>query len=63
SVREGRDNDPRFFSRMKPTGVWADLIRTRFRVACAKHGIGKAGIDLDCAQFRKPSRAGQLDLF
>ncbi|MCY1671875.1 PA0069 family radical SAM protein [Novosphingobium sp. SL115] len=63
SVREGRDNDPNFFTRMKPKGVWADLIRTRFRVACQKHNIGKAHIDLDCAQFKKPSRAGQLDLF
>lgn len=63
SVREGRDNDPNFFTRMKPKGVWADLIRTRFRVACQKHGIGKAHIDLDCSQFKKPSRGGQLDLF
>lgn len=63
SVRDGRDNDANFFSRMKPTGVWADLIRTRFRVACAKHDIGRASIDLDCSKFRKPSRHGQLDLF
>lgn len=63
SVRDGRDNDSRFFTRMKPTGVWADLIRNRFRVACRKHGIGKAAIDLDCSQFKKPSRGGQLDLF
>ncbi|MFM2372349.1 MAG: hypothetical protein RIS85_2071 [Pseudomonadota bacterium] len=63
SVRNGRDNDPSFFTRMKPKGVWADLIRTRFRVACQKHSIGKAHIDLDCTQFKKPSRGGQLDLF
>ena len=31
SMRGGRDNDPEFFTRMKPQGVWADLIRTRFR--------------------------------
>ncbi|MBB3860270.1 DNA repair photolyase [Novosphingobium hassiacum] len=63
SVRGGKDNDADFFTRMKPTGVWADLIRNRFRVACRKHGIGRAQIDLDCSQFRKPSRNGQLDLF
>ena len=63
SVREGSDNDPRFFTRMKPKGVWADLIRTRFRIAARKHGIVGARIDLDCKQFRKPSRDGQLDLF
>lgn len=63
SVRGGKDNDAQFFTRMKPDGVWADLIRTRFRVACRKYGIGKAHLDLDCAQFRKPSPNGQLDLF
>ena len=63
SVREGRDNDPRFFTRMKPKGVWADLVRNRFRVACQKYGIGKTEVDLDCTQFRKPGRGGQLDLF
>lgn len=63
SVRGGKDNDAQFFTRMKPNGVWADLIRTRFRVACRKHGIAKAHLDLDCAQFRKPSPNGQLDLF
>ncbi|MEL7519833.1 MAG: PA0069 family radical SAM protein, partial [Pseudomonadota bacterium] len=26
SIRNGRDNDPDFFTRMKPTGVWADLL-------------------------------------
>jgi DNA repair photolyase len=63
SVRGGKDNDAQFFTRMKPNGVWADLLRTRFRVASRKHGIGKAHIDLDCSQFRKPSPHGQLDLF
>lgn len=63
SVRGGKDNDAQFFTRMKPHGVWADLLRTRFRIACRKHGIGKAQLDLDCSQFRKPSPGGQLDLF
>ena len=63
SVRGGRDNDPRFFTRMKPQGVWADLIRTRFRIACRRHGICKADMPLDCTQFRKPSLDGQLTLF
>lgn len=63
SVRGGKDNDAQFFTRMKPNGIWADLLRTRFRVACRKHGIGKAKIDLDCSQFKKPSPHGQLDLF
>ena len=62
SVRDGKDNDPGFFSRMKPQGVWADLFRTRFRLACRRAGIGQVKIDLDCAGFRRPSANGQLSL-
>ena len=62
SVREGKDNDPGFFSRMKPQGVWADLFRTRFRLACKRAGIAQVKIDLDCGGFRRPSVYGQLSL-
>jgi DNA repair photolyase len=62
SVRGGRDNDPDFFSRMKPQGVWADLFRTRFRLATRRLGMNKVEIDLDVRGFRKPSPDGQLSL-
>ena len=62
SIRNGRDNDPNFFSRLKPTGVWADLFRARFRVACKRAGLGKAKFELDCTQFRPPAVGGQLRL-
>ncbi|HEX8058873.1 MAG TPA: PA0069 family radical SAM protein [Novosphingobium sp.] len=62
SIRDGRDNDPDFFSRMKPTGVWADLFRTRFRLACKRLEINKVRLELDVSQFRRPSPHGQLDL-
>jgi hypothetical protein len=39
SIRSGRDNDPEFFSRMRGRGVWAQLLRTRFRLACRKFGL------------------------
>ena len=39
SIRSGRDNDPEFFSRMRGQGVWAQLLRTRFRLACRKFGL------------------------
>ncbi len=58
----GRDNDPDFFSRMNPSGVWADLFRSRFDIACRKAGIGKARIELDCSQFRRPELGGQMRL-
>ena len=35
SIREGRDNDPNFFQRMRGSGPWADLIRTRFKIGRA----------------------------
>jgi len=62
SIRGGRDNDPNFFSRMKPAGVWADLFRARFRLACKRAGIAKQKFELDCTQFRPPSPGSQLRL-
>ncbi|MFO6447470.1 PA0069 family radical SAM protein [Erythrobacter sp. NE805] len=61
-MRGGRDNDPNFHSRFNPQGVWADLIRARFRVACRKAGIAKARFDLDASRFRPPRSDGQLAL-
>ena len=58
----GRDNDGKFFSRMKPRGVWADLFRARFRLACKRAGIRQVKIELDCRGFRKPSVDGQMRL-
>ena len=62
SIRGGKDNDPDFFSRMKPQGVWADLFRTRFRLACKRLGLNKVAMELDISGFRKPSANGQLSL-
>ena len=67
SMRGGRDNDPDFFTRMKPEGVWADLFRRRFRVAARRLGMGRLDMGtpdlaLDCSDFRPPSRDGQLSL-
>ena len=63
SLRGGRDNDPAFFTRMKPQGVWADLIRTRFRIARQRAGIAQERAHLDCTRFRPPAADGQLALF
>jgi DNA repair photolyase len=62
SVRGGRDYDSTWFTRMKPQGVWADLFRMRFRLACRRFGLNKVEIDLDRSQFRRPSVDGQLSL-
>ncbi|MEO0698446.1 MAG: PA0069 family radical SAM protein [Pseudomonadota bacterium] len=64
---KGRDNDPDFFSRTKPKGVWADLLRSRFRIACKRAGIGQGSdrhrFELDCSRFRPPEVGGQMRLF
>jgi DNA repair photolyase len=62
SLRGGRDNDPEFFSRMRGSGPWADLLRTRFRIACRKHGLNRERIELRTDLFRAP-RGAQGDLF
>jgi DNA repair photolyase len=62
SLRGGRDNDPEFFSRMRGSGPWAELLRTRFRIACRKHGFNGERIQLRTDLFRAP-RGPQGDLF
>ncbi len=67
-MRGGRDNDPRFGSRMTGTGLFAELIEKRFDLACRRfglngHGAGRKPPSLDCSRFRPPSAAGQMSLF
>lgn len=60
SLRGGRDNDPRFGHRMRPQGVWADLLRARFQKAVARLGIPQTRITLRSDLFRRPSDQGEL---
>jgi DNA repair photolyase len=64
-MRGGRDNDPRFGSRMRGEGEFAELIRQRFHLACRKHGIGRGrDIVLDRSKFAPPREASpQGELF
>ena len=67
-VRGGKDNDPRFGTRMSGTGNFAELIEKRFELACRRyglngHGAGRRAVPLDCSRFRRPSVSGQLGLF
>lgn len=54
SLRGGRDNDPRFGHRMRVQGVWADLLRSRFRKALLRYGIAQERITLRTDLFRPP---------
>lgn len=63
-MRDGRDNDPRFGTRMHGEGIWASLLRQRFEKACARLGLNRERIELDLSAFRPPAaQAGQGSLF
>jgi DNA repair photolyase len=61
--RGGRDNDPRFGTRMRGTGAWAEMLGARFELARKRLGLnGDRTPELDTAQFRPPRGEGQLEL-
>jgi len=62
-MREGRDYNADFATRMKGTGQWADLIRQRFDAACARLGLGRGRLELRNELFQPPRLGPQLDLF
>ncbi|MGQ0564847.1 MAG: PA0069 family radical SAM protein [Gemmobacter sp.] len=66
-VRElhgGRDYDPAFGVRFRGQGVWADLMRRRFEVACARLGLAVRMPPMRCDLFAVPWGArDQLSLF
>jgi len=54
-MRGGRDNDPRFGSRMKGEGQFAELLAKRFEIACKRLGLNAGGRKrLDTTKFRRP---------
>lgn len=50
-MRGGKDYDANFATRMKGSGVWAELIAQRFHKACARLGLNRVRHALDIAQF------------
>jgi len=62
SIRGGRDNDPRFGSRMRGEGAWYDLLAARVRLAKRRVGIDGERLSLRCDLFRPPAGA-QGELF
>jgi DNA repair photolyase len=78
-MRGGKDYDSSFDTRMKGEGVWAELIRQRFKIASERLGLtghGSRFQRMDASQFTRPlvvpplgarartaAAAGQLDLF
>lgn len=63
-MRGGRDNDPRFGSRMRGTGPLAELLRARFKIASRRLGLESSrNFASNTTLFRPPRAAGaQMDL-
>ncbi|UCE87490.1 MAG: PA0069 family radical SAM protein [Deltaproteobacteria bacterium] len=62
AMRGGRLNDPRFGSRMRGSGIFAEQIQLLHRMACRRAGLATRGPELSCAAFRRPA-GPQLELF
>ena len=64
-IRGGKENDPRFGSRMHGEGEFATLIRQRFDIATRKAGLGRTrDITLDTSCFVPPRKSSpQAELF
>jgi DNA repair photolyase len=64
-LRGGKDNDPNFGTRLRGTGLLAELLRKRFENACQRLGLNHArrSLDIDTSRFKRPQTSGQLDLF
>ena len=60
--RGGKLNDPRFGSRMRGEGIFAEQMDQMFDVACRKAGIADNEVKLSTAAFRRRETA-QLSLF
>jgi DNA repair photolyase len=63
-MREGKDYDSQWGSRMTGKGPVADMLSKRFDLAARKHGLSGRWDGLDLSQFRVPPKPGdQLALF
>lgn len=63
-TRGGELNDPRFGSRMRGEGNYAQQIEQTFRVFARRYGLDRRLPELDCSQFIPPLPAnGQQRLF
>ncbi|UHL64289.1 PA0069 family radical SAM protein [Paralcaligenes sp. KSB-10] len=63
-MRGGKAYDSDFKTRMRGTGVFADLLEQRFQKACAKAGLNQGRKRLSTEFFRRPpERKAQLNLF
>lgn len=62
-MRGGKDYDSDFATRMKGTGLFAELISKRFRLACARHQLNRVRTPLTNELFAVPDVSQQASLF
>lgn len=63
-TRGGKLYDSAWGTRMKGSGVYAELLERRFDRACKRLGLARGDWALDASQFRRPTPPGeQLQLF
>jgi DNA repair photolyase len=61
-ARGGQDNDPRFGMRMRGSGPWAALLRSRFELACRRLDLNRErAAELATDLFRGQRAGGQLE--
>jgi DNA repair photolyase len=58
SMRGGKDYDAEWGKRMKGTGVYADLMAKRFKLACERLGLNKEWSPLRVDLFKPPPKTG-----
>ncbi|NIW24680.1 MAG: PA0069 family radical SAM protein [Gammaproteobacteria bacterium] len=63
ALRGGRDNDPRFGTRYRGEGEYADLLARRFELATRRYGLDGDLASLDTTKFKPPAaQSPQLSL-
>ncbi len=63
AAEPARDYNSSFGTRMKGSGIWADLTRQRFEAACRRLGLNRQRHELDTSQFQRGLLHGQASLF
>lgn len=53
-MRDGKDNESEFGTRMRGKGIYAELLRQRFRLARRRFGLDRLPKALDTTQFQVP---------
>ena len=58
SMRNGKDYDSNWGTRMTGTGPYASLIAQRFAIATRRLGLNERHVPLDTSKFRRPPQTG-----